>query len=64
MGLLHTAPGASDTVWLPWKPPEGEKQPDASDHMEAPYSSPGGTRREFPGMHARWNPSWATGAFP
>lgn len=52
MGLLHQAPRASDTVWLPWKPPGGEKQPDASDHTEAPYSSPGGDRREFPGTCA------------
>lgn len=25
MGLLHPAPGASDTVWLPWKPPRKGK---------------------------------------
>lgn len=48
MGLLHPAPGASDTVWLPWKPPGGKKQPDASDRMEAPYSSPGGHQERIP----------------
>lgn len=55
MGLLYPAPGTSDTVWLPWKPPGGEKQPDASDTWRLLIHSQG---------RSRWNPSWAAGPGP